>query len=107
MWKTLTVPSWLDQKILKMDVVADQQQPQVLSAGTQFVPGNTAGRVQAEAGGLEPSWPRCCFCSVSGTSSEVKEPAQQKAKAGLQGPVKLAPPQSLVQLCLVSLSLSL
>lgn len=81
MWKTLTFSSRLYQKIPKTDVAVDQQYPQVLPTGTQFIPGNLTRRAQAQAGGLEPSWLRCfsCSCKVSRTSLEmVKEPAQQK-----------------------------
>lgn len=80
----------------------DQQHPQVLPTGTWFIPGNTARRAQAEAEGLEPSWPKCCSCSVSRTSLEVvREPAQYKVQnqpTDLHNKFTL---QSLVQLCFV------
>lgn len=76
MWKILIFSSHLYQKI-PLDIAIDQQYPQVLPTVPQLLPGNTAGGAWAEAGGLEPSWLRCCSCSVSRTSLQaVREPAQ-------------------------------
>lgn len=75
MWKIFT-SSRLYQKI-PLDIAMAQQYPQVLPTGPQLLPGNTSGAAWAEAGGLEPSWLRCCSCSVSRTSLQaVREPAQ-------------------------------
>lgn len=80
-----------------MDVAVDQQYPQVLPAGSLFVPRNTARRAQAEAGSLEPPWLRCCSCSVSRTFLQVEtEPAQYKVQSQPTNLVKFTP-QSLVQ----------
>lgn len=80
----------------------DQQLPQVLPTGTWLIPGNTARRPQAEAGGLEPSWPKCCSCLVSRTSLEVaREPAQYKVLSQPTDLCNKVTLQSLVQLCFV------
>lgn len=80
----------------------------MLPTGSRVGPGNTAGRVQAEAaGGPEPSWLRCCSFLLGPRSplEVVQGSARWKRRAGLQSSVRFTPGPS-VQLCLFSFSVS-